>query len=269
MPFDLVEKYFTQPVHEYQCDQSGLRWYAPSRLGESDFYEWLAREFPWYYSPVPTWDKIAALDFLQQTGTCGFVEIGSGGGNFLKLAREKGIEGIGIEINVEAIRSCRGEGLQVYHVDEEAAMEFPMDTLVSLQSLEHVSNPVEYMRSVLEKFPARHLIIAVPCFETLLGHTLDPLAWPPHHYTAWSRQALETFGELLGYHLDTARYEPLRFSEFNDAVQREQSFAHSKIRNFARLGPLNRVALKLMRKLGIRWLSYRHSIAAILTRSTL
>ena len=266
VPAELAAKYFTQTIEERQCAASGLRWYTPARLGESDFYEWLAAAFPWYYSSEPTWDKQVALDLLQQIGTDGFVEVGSGGGTFLRMAQARGVRGIGIEINEEAIRSCQQEGLEVYHADEQPAADLPLDTMVSIQSLEHVLDPAGYLEALLVRFPVKHLVIAVPSYESLLGWTLDPLAWPPHHYTAWSQQALRCLGQRLSFRLEAIRRDVLQYSEYLHAVALESTLSGSRLLPLARFGPVGKATFKVLCRLGIPWAAHRHSIVATLVR---
>src|SRR5688572_15425469 len=55
LPVELRRRYFQKPIAEYYCHASGLRWYSPTKLGESDFYEFLGG-FAWYYD-TQTWDK--------------------------------------------------------------------------------------------------------------------------------------------------------------------------------------------------------------------
>jgi SAM-dependent methyltransferase len=220
LPAHLATKYCTETVSEYQCDVSGLRWYAPARMADADLYEWLGATFDWYYEGN-TWDFATALALLKKYGARSFVEPGCGGGRFLSAARQAGMRGVGIEINDAALRSCRAAGLEVLHATEAERVSLRPDALVALQSLEHVNDPIGWLDDYLKRFPARTLILSAPCHESLLGYTSDPLSWPPHHATAWSRKAYETLARLLGYRLVEVHYDGLKYGRFCKMAKQE------------------------------------------------
>ena len=213
LPPALANKYLNASIAEYECLESGLRWFVPAILGGPDYYEWLGKSFDWYYDPN-TWDKREALACLVRHGCRGFLEIGSGDGSFLSDAAEKNICGVGVDVNAAALERCRVKGLRVLHPSEVQDAKIDADTLVLLQSLEHVGDPVGFMRSLLEYMPVERIVVSVPCFEALMGHSSHPLLWPPHHATIWSARALATLAERLRFRVVELRYDRCTFNMF-------------------------------------------------------
>jgi SAM-dependent methyltransferase len=213
MPAQLAEKYVREPVTEYECRASGLRWFAPALLGGPDYYEWLGESFDWYYL-ADSWDKREALEVLRRRGCKSVIEVGSGDGTFLAAAARNGLTSTGVEINELAIERSRRAGFRVLRPSELGAAVVEADSLVLLQSLEHVSEPLGFLRSLLELVPVRRVVVAVPCFEALVGHSSHPLLWPPHHATFWSAQGLQTLASLLGFRVDQLRYDRPSFGTF-------------------------------------------------------
>lgn len=214
VPIELKSKYFLQDIFEFESAQSGLRWYEPSVPGEADFYEFL-QDSPFYYDAM-SWDKSKALEVLQELHAKSVVDVGCGSGLFLKCAQDQlNIRGLGVEINPKGIEAARRQGVRVITPQEFEKCAASHDVLVSLQTLEHVSNPLALLQDALRQSKARYCIIAVPSHETLLGTLNDPLIFPPHHMTCWSRKSLQELGRLAGLSLVSLHYDSLPIRQFN------------------------------------------------------
>ena len=263
LPRQLVEKYFTKTVREFECSVSGLRWFDPASMGETDLYEWLSSSFDWYYSSE-TWDKKQALECLQRLGSRVFVEVGSGNGAFLRMAKARGISGVGVDINEEAIRRCRGEGLVVAHPSELATINVRPDTLVSLQSLEHVDDPVRYLNRLVTDFPVDTLIISVPSSESLLAYTDDPLVWPPHHFTLWSQKAFEVLAQRLGYRLIETHRDRLSYPAYLASSSNPSHGLDGLPKLRGRI--LGKLGFRYFRLRGFHWARHLHSLLVVLKK---
>jgi len=109
--------------------------------------------------------------FAQQT-VHRLLDVGCGPGTFVASAREMGIEAHGIEVNANDVAYCaaRGLGDSVHRLDLDAAASMlgTFDGAVMNHVLEHVDDPVKFLRTVgglLE--PGAHLVVAVPDYGSL------------------------------------------------------------------------------------------------------
>ncbi len=222
LPEGMLRDYFQSTVQEYHSPESDLRWFSPAPIAGPEFYQLMARTYPWYYSPE-TWDKHYTLGLFRRLGIRRFVEVGCGDGLFLGMARDQGVEGLGIDTNREALERARSQGLEVMEPEAYRPEAPGVDACVMLQVLEHVPEPLDFLRNYVEQCQPKRLIIAVPSHETLLAQVSDPLAWPPHHVTMWSRRSFEYAGQQLGYRLVETAFPPMTYGRFVELFNKEPS----------------------------------------------
>ena len=265
VPKDLETRYFRSRITEYYCADSGLRWYSPTLLGGPDFYEYL-ETFPWYYGTV-TWDKVRTVELLSTLRPERFVDVGSGAGKLLHLAAARGINGFGIETNATAVSNGCAGGLQLYLPEDQALLEERADVLVTLQTLEHLDDPRTWLKANLENFNPRYAIVAVPCHDTMLGETTDPLVWPPHHATLWSGRALRVLAQAVGYRVMKIEYEPNSWEHFESVLNREPT--RRKLGRLPRFpqGLTGSCLFRLLYSLNISWARRAHSALALMERA--
>jgi len=263
--FDL---YFQAVFTEYFSRECGLRWYEPSTLGDGKYYEALASAFPWYYNPG-SWDKQTVLDVVCKWPDSTIVEIGSGDGWLLENLERLGRQAVGVEINEKALSTCRANGLKVYLPGEPILSISANPILCLLQTIEHVADPLDFMRAHIHAYRPKHIILSAPCFESLLGYTSDPLSWPPHHATAWSEKAFQLLARLLEYKVTLVKYSPLTYSEFIARSSRESTGRIKGIPRILRGGPrgwVGRAQFKCYQLLRRHWACRSHSILVVLSR---
>lgn len=270
-PEEFRAEFFSQPVTEYQSEESGLRWYSPRRLADGRFYSWLTMTFPWY-SRALSWDKRRALDWLQAQNIVSFLELGCGDGSFLQLAWDRSISGVGTDFSEEMIAKARAKGLRVYHASEPLPNDFDqVEVLCMFQILEHLDDPLQELRNLLDRHKPRHLLVSVPSWDSILGEVMEPLSWPPHHATAWSGKALQTLGDRIGASHAEIWAEPLDFSNFCAYFysQKKDRLSGSGLRFH---GDLQRLRLRwawlkwqLGRARRCRWALRGHSVMAVYT----
>lgn len=259
-PEPLRRKYYAVPRRRWHCARSGLTWFEPAIVADGDFYEHLARELPWYYSG-DRWDQRVALELLRAHGARDLLEIGCGPGAFLRAARARGLAGRGLELNATAAAAARAEGLDVT-TDETAAFAAPADALVLLQVLEHLPDPLAVLKNWIRRARPRLLLVAVPASDTLLGRLGDPLVWPPHHLTLWSRRALRRLGRALDATLLAEAASPLDWASFRRALANEPG---GRLRGLPPLShPLRlRLVFELARLLRLTWARRAHTRLAL------
>lgn len=95
------------------------------------------------------------------------LDVGCGDGLFLRLLKQHGIQGSGVDISPVAVQACRESGLEAV-VADFAAGELPPFSgrrAVILDVLEHVYDPAPLLRALADR--VEELIISVPNFSSL------------------------------------------------------------------------------------------------------
>jgi SAM-dependent methyltransferase len=256
LPEPIASHYFKETAQEYWCGTCNLRWYTPDRLGDSDYYAALAKTYSWYYRGV-VWDKEEAIKDLiaRKPGTV--LEIGCGDGWFLEALKANGLKGVGVDINVEAIKAGQGRGLSVF-LPDQLELE-ACDVMCLFQTIEHVSNPAEFLKSYMTRYKPKELLLSAPCHESILGYTSDPLSWPPHHRTAWSRESFEVLAKAVGCGVKQVWHQPLSYYEFQELQRKEPAGRFWSLPYFPS-NLIGRWHFRMRHLAGYSWTKWRHSI---------
>lgn len=248
----------------------------PLWIGTNQFYEELSRSEDYY-----TGDKWEFQRAIRDLKDCeAILEVGCGDGKFLQQL--KCTRAVGLECNPLAIAQAREKGLNVLDVTlrefaQEHEQEF--DGVCAFQVLEHVPEPIEFLR-MLEKClkPNGLMALAVPNAFGILRYIRPvPTDLPPHHLTRWATRCFKYFDNLglqvvslKCERLDGPRFHwILRWWDHVCGVVRDDRA--SWVENFRRhpvwlTGNLAlHHGLGFLRRVGIRQLPVRgHSIYALL-----
>jgi SAM-dependent methyltransferase len=127
------------------------------------------------------------------------LDIGSSGGGLLReFARAYGCAGTGVEPGEAYRKACRAQGLEVFASLEDlgASREHSFDLVSAVHVLEHLPDPVGYLRRLRETWmtPTGRLLIEVP---NLFGHRSMELA----HLALYSARTLRQTIERAGFHV--------------------------------------------------------------------
>ncbi len=261
---DVVSNHFKEIYVQLLCEACDLRWFTPSELGGDKYYQEVSETLG-YYS-LDTWDKRKVLQILKETPPTMVIEPGCGDGSLLKEIVKSGIRAVGTEINLRSIAVGKAAGLSIY-LPANVPADIEPDCMISLQSLEHMEDPVDFLKVIFEKFPTiTKAYIAVPCAYTMLGHTNDPLVWPPHHFTLWSEKSLIAVLKRVGFNVVKTHYDINNFYCFRHT---QRKMEQKRLIGLPRI-PDNFIGYFIfhsLRILGVRWAKSRHSILVEATRS--
>jgi SAM-dependent methyltransferase len=256
---EIKAKYFTKSIEEYYSINSDLRWYHPCKLGDSDFYEELSNN-PNYYN-FETWDKIKALEILKSNRQLSFIDVGCGEGWLVKKAIENGLNATGVDINEKAVGAAKISGIPLYFPEDTDLNGKTFDVLVSLQTLEHVSQPVSWLSDLISTYKPKDIIIAVPAHDTMLGRTNEPLCWPPHHFTLWSEKSIRFLAKQLNLSVLSVEYEPNTWGRFNNTLNREGRRNLNGTIRFPK-GRRGKIMFRVCQLLKINWACRSHTLLA-------
>lgn len=210
-----LQKYYgaTAPADAVECDyelwrcaETGLEFASPMRPGSIGFYKWISG-FSSYY-PGVRWEYGEVRRLLgADAPKIEVLDVGCGKGDFLQ-----GLDSVpvgsrhGVDLNEPAIAACKALGFKACCGTIESALgggfmrERQFGAVTSFHCLEHVEEPVEFVRSMLRLVaPGGKLFVSTPyspmSFES---EWFDVMNHPPHHMTRWNLRAYEKLAQLVG-----------------------------------------------------------------------
>lgn len=139
------------------------------------------------------------------------LDIGCGNGAFLLRTQDLGWDVVGCEPDSQAVKTCRSQGLRVFHGDafHDGLKERSFDVVTMSHVIEHVSNPTLLLRRAFALLrPGGLLWLALPNPESV-GLRTFRAAWlgmhVPYHLCIPSQLALKRWLSAEGF-----KVQPLR-----------------------------------------------------------
>lgn len=209
-----VDRFFQDlaEIGLYKCADSGYRFFYPYIIeGDDLFYQHLGLARSGYYHE--RWEHLEALKIIGASEL--WLEVGSGGGDFLRLCRTKSIVVEGLELNLKAVDYLASEGFNISgeRIEAHRENEFGVyDGVALFQVLEHIHSVGNMFREFSRLIrPGGKLVIGVPNNNPYLFgfdkyHTLN---LPPHHMGWWNKESLIFAGQLFGFKVEKIIIEPL------------------------------------------------------------
>jgi 2-polyprenyl-3-methyl-5-hydroxy-6-metoxy-1,4-benzoquinol methylase len=251
-------------ILQYRCNDTGLIYFTPAyAAGSKRLYERL-QVIPWYYQKNK-WEYGVACRELRQCTS--IFEIGCGTGEFLKIASSNGHRVAGSELNSRAATQARNAG---FNVMEQALNQLcavhneAFDAVCAFQVLEHISDPVSFIRAALGLVrPGGRLVLAVPNSAGFEGLGYDLLQYPPHHMSWWTANCLRSLQQFFPMRVERMIVEPLAREHLDNYLDWHKRSVCKRSTLYSRI--FSQKALRIVRKClsaGLRHLCTGHSLYA-------
>ncbi len=210
----------------WRCADTGLEFAWPMLPGNAAFYKWIS-SFASYY-PATRWEYRKTNELIQEGHSKNdqpprVLDVGCGKGDFLLGLNVPTKNKYALDLNEPAIEECRRRGFNAFCGTIEAAKiagafaGAKFDAVASFHCLEHVDNPVEFVRSLagITRRGGRVFLSTPYSPMSFESHWFDIMNYPPHHLTRWNMAAYRRLAATLGFSM---RYFIPRFSTLKNAV---------------------------------------------------
>jgi 2-polyprenyl-3-methyl-5-hydroxy-6-metoxy-1,4-benzoquinol methylase len=199
----------------YKCENCKFGVFLPPIIGTPEFYVEAyslsrTREASDFTYSTSKWDFDEGLrDVIRGER---ILEVGSGPGHFLELAKSRGCSVVGVEFNRVAADLASSKGLEI-HDSLAAALDqdHRFDRVFAFHVLEHVKDPVAFLQQLCELTkPGGTIGLSTPNQDGPVKY-IDPCIqnMPPHHATRWSRSSFKALADRVGCRIQRAVREPL------------------------------------------------------------
>ena len=200
----------------YSCVGCGLQFSEPRDYdshsydeafqGDNDFSSlgYIARLSSFQTYPLYNFERFILRWLRCSVPRGSFVlDLGCGGGVMLYHLRRRGFQPLGLDVTPSSIQRLQEQGFTAAGGSIDS---YPSDwpepvAILMLEVLEHLPDPVDFIRRVATRFPRSYLIVSVPSSRrfTLWRGTREVGDYPPHHFTRWTPKALTTLFKNYGY----------------------------------------------------------------------
>ena len=131
------------------------------------------------------------------------LDLGCGIGRFMMALRQFGFLPYGLDVAQAPIEMLAQHGFPVQQGTlENYPSSWPVPEIVTcFEVLEHVPSPIDFLKSIGERFPRAWLILSVPFsssrrrFDTKFRQA----DYPPNHLTRWTKRSLQKALSQSGY----------------------------------------------------------------------
>lgn len=156
--------------------------------------------------PSKDWRFKSCFRFCDLKRYQRLLDVGCGDGSFMALARDKGLDAFGIDIDEAAVYLARERrGLrQVKNIGWRQLKDIDgwnnFDMITSFDVLEHVSSPLSFMNMLFGLLkPGGWICISAPRLDRYPAFFDSEVDAPPHHFTLWTSTSLEVLLKKTGF----------------------------------------------------------------------
>lgn len=257
-PADVIRTSFAfDELTAEACTTCGTWRFAPNVAGDGAFYEVLSRHLPWYYK-ANRWEFPIAADILAREKTTRFLDVGCGDGHFIDLARARGLEGHGCEVNPRSLDVLQARGIPATATLHDGLGRY--DVVVMFQVLEHLVDPCSVLQSLLGHVRDGGLLMfSTPVRPSCLSFAMPVLAMPPHHQWLPTVDGFRALAARLDLACERIVCDPPDPSQVAYALQK-------RFGSFPYLGRVSRWTWKTARMLDAAWAAVGHTGLAVLRK---
>lgn len=190
---------------QYHCSSCEVEFWWPLKNPGAEWYSKHERYGQRNADPVwgATVNHKKTLSFLEEhRGSV--LDVGCGIGNFLELAKERGWQCAGVDIDADATESAkRKTGITDLEATDVVtyAKEHPekkFDLITFFDVLEHVDNHNNFLAAISSLLKSGgHIAMSMPYRKHAIWLMKGDL--PPVHLTCWDRTSLRKFLEARGF----------------------------------------------------------------------
>ena len=163
----------------------------------------------------PVFDKVLRIIHTIAKKSDVILDYGCGWGYLTKKLRDRNYCIVGCDIVKPLIDRLNDMWLSVFHADDIRLDRANFDLILLLEVLEHVPDPVEFLKTMIKRFPNSKLLISVPNANRIpLSLGIEDIAdKPPHHYTQFNVTKLISVTEQAGYKINYQCEVPIKWNE--------------------------------------------------------
>ena len=150
-------------------------------------------------------DILSTLDGLIVPQGKRLLDVASGGGFLVEVAKERGYTAEGVELNREMVSWCKSRGLDVHYGDalDFLASSEPYDVIVLSSIIEHLDNPLKLIEACRKSLnPGGVILVSQAIYNGLLP-SVFPWGWygwqPKEHYWHFTDRSLNMLFQKLNY----------------------------------------------------------------------
>ena len=209
--YDIIRKVDSYQQWELMhCSNCDLMFWHPLVFNENQYREDMRYVEHAWKEIVNPYHKDALniirrhISFLRKTAI--ILEVGCGNGSFMKLLSKEGIDAVmyGIDLNCGAINVAKlyfGDNVGCVNLFEQSSFTTrKYDIVCFFEVLEHQTELCRFIETVKQLlFNGGVIVGTVPNRYRYLPLKRELVDYPPHHFTWWSKYALQNYLDRSGF----------------------------------------------------------------------
>ncbi|MGB5466542.1 MAG: class I SAM-dependent methyltransferase, partial [Sedimenticolaceae bacterium] len=194
-------------IHLYECGITGYRFWRPTSIAaDNELYRQFSAGWPPYYR-VDRWEYGFAQRHIRPGDRV--LEVGCGQGHFLARVRALCSDVVGLEPNADAVACDGAAGLVRCARLEDLPVKYDgyFEHIVSFQVLEHVIDPVAFLRACMDRLRKGGLLfVSTPNHDyPTYREQRDAFDLPPHHMGHFTPEVFRAVEAVIGARLVEVR----------------------------------------------------------------